>query len=185
MHETQFKLIDKLNSLHDLGIDVDTRTIYLKSEIDPISEEQFCINMKFLENLSNELPITVELTSPGGDVYSGLAIYDTIVNSPCQVHIQATGLIASMGLIIFLAGDTRDSSENCRFMAHSVSGGTSGKLIEQQIDVRETEYLNNQLIGILADRTKKKKDHWKEELKFKDNFFSRKEAKTLGVIRSK
>jgi ATP-dependent Clp protease protease subunit len=110
---------------HDTGIHLPSRTIYMGNEtywdgevgVDSKMAERFIKNLHMLEMASSD-PITVVSNNPGGDVYSGLAIYDSILISPCHITIKARGYAMSMGSIILQAAKKRIMSPTCVQMIH-------------------------------------------------------------------
>jgi ATP-dependent Clp protease protease subunit len=135
-----------------------------------------------LQQISNE-PIDIYIDSFGGCVYSGLGLYDLIADSNCWITTYASGKVMSMGLILFCAGDTRLSTMNTTFMAHGLSSGTSGKVKNQEIDIKEAKRLNIKLLQILADKTNKSFKWWDKKLEHEDYYFDVEEAKKLKLIK--
>lgn len=172
--------LEKEENFIDKGYCLKRRLIY----IDQIKEEdvnKWIRIFVMLEFLSDE-PITIYLNSPGGSVYDGLALFDIIMDSRCWIETVALGKIMSMGLTLFLSGDKRTSYKNTSFMAHEVSSGTYGKANEIVNDTEEVVRLNENLLEILEERTKKSKVWWKKYYHAKDKYFDAKQAKKLGVI---
>jgi len=130
------------------------RTIYFFDEVD---EESVCEAIKFLDKIEEESSkkvITIKLNSEGGSCYDGLALYDRIRQSPCNIILEGTGLIASMGLIIFLAGDERRLSENARLLNHQMAiTDFSGRNSALKIEQKEVEILDAIMLDIIAERT--------------------------------
>ena len=130
------------------------RTIYFFDEID---EESVCEAIKFLDKIeeeSSKKEITIKLNSSGGSCYDGLALYDRIRQSPCNIVIIGSGLIASMGLIIFLAGDERRLSENARLLNHQMSiEDFSGRDTALKIEHQEVHKLDVIMTEIISERT--------------------------------
>ena len=130
------------------------RTIYFFDEVD---DESVCEAIKFLDELeeeSSKKEITIKINSGGGGCYDGLALYDRIRQSPCQILMIGSGLIGSMGLIIFLAGDERRISENARLLNHQVSiEEFSGRNWAFKLEQKELDTLNNINAEIISERT--------------------------------
>lgn len=117
---------DDIDRLHDYGIHVPTRTIYIGSEnysedgesgTDFLMAERVIKNLHALEATSQE-PITIIMNNLGGDVIHGMSIYDAIRDCSSEITIKATGYVMSMGSIIFQAGDERLLSPNAVVMIH-------------------------------------------------------------------
>jgi ATP-dependent protease ClpP protease subunit len=120
-------ILEIASAYHDRGLHLPKRAIYLGSEtfssdgdeigVDAAMADTFIRNMHILEGLSSD-PITTYLNSCGGDVYHGLAIYDAIKLSPCEVNIYVRGYAMSMGSIILQAATRRFMSPNAVQMVH-------------------------------------------------------------------
>ena len=104
-----------------------------------------------------EAPITLNIYSPGGSVMSGLVLYDTLRTLSDQGHHVTTvarGYAASMGSIIFLAGDTRLVGSECWLMIHSLSTMAIGSLHEIEDEVEFCKRMQERLNGIITSRSK-------------------------------
>ncbi len=118
------------------GFHLTQRTIYLgsattdvegnESSVDAAMAKNFEIAMRALEHADPKSPVTVIMNNPGGNWYHGMAIYDRITDSPCQVTILATGHVMSMGSIILQAGDKRLLTRNATMLIHSGTNGYVG-----------------------------------------------------------
>lgn len=128
-------------------------------------------------------PITFILSTPGGNCYDGLALYDTIASSSTPVEIVCSGKVMSMGVITLLAADVRKAHRNTTFMIHQVSGMSLGTLQEMMESVEETTRINDVLSGIIIGRTKITKEKLDEITRAKkDWIFTSEEALELGVV---
>ena len=129
------------------------RTIYF---FDLIESNSACEAIKILDKLENENKKDIEfiLCSDGGSVYDGLALYDRIRRSCCNINMTGTGLVASMAVIVFLGGDYRCMSENCVILNHQSSDNLAGTASDLEIGVKETLRLNNRTIEIISDHTR-------------------------------
>ena len=128
--------------------------------------------------------ITLNIYSPGGSVLHGLVLYDTLRALSSQGHAiitHARGYAASMGSLIFLAGDTRLIGAEALVMFHSLSAGTGGSLHDMEDDVAFFKRLNTRLDGIITSRTKVTKKQLAEQTKKRDWWLDSKEALSLGV----
>jgi ATP-dependent Clp protease protease subunit len=165
-----------------LGVDFEARHIQVGMNVD---EQMAMIISRALIKMQKDSkdPIRITLSSYGGDVYSGLEIYDSIRESKAPIHIHAMGKIMSAGLLIFLAADSRSASKNTTFMAHSVSTGMEGKLKDLEIDVIETKRLNDKILNILTERTKKPKKLWYRLTLSHNMYFDYDKAVEMGVLK--
>lgn len=167
----------------EMGIDLVNRRIMLDEEVADFSTGMCQRALDVMIEADDTKPIYVIINSLGGDCYSGLALYDAIERiKDTPVITVGTGAIMSMGLIIFLASDYRVATPRSTFMAHSVSSGIWGKLREMEIDIKETKRLNDQLINILAEKTKHSLKWWKKEIQHEDQYYDVKKAKKLGIV---
>lgn len=144
----------------DLSLDQATRTLYMGSTnsdwegnetgVDNFMAEYFVKGMHVLES-KNSKPITVIMNNPGGDWYHGMAIYDAINCSPCEVTIKVYGYAMSMGSVILQAADRRVMMPNSRFMIHYGYDGKSGhaKIVYKWAD--EGKRINHQMENIYLD----------------------------------
>lgn len=145
---------------------------------------KYILNIQNFEDINLELPhIQLLLSTYGGCVYDGLALYDVIKKSNTKVDIICSGKIMSMGIILTLAGHTRKAYKNTTFMIHSVSGWAVGKLEEMEESAEECKRLNNILFDIISSNTKITKSELKEIKKLKkDWFMTAEEALKYGLI---
>lgn len=163
-------------------IDIENRRLFLSGEVDLPLIDELIRAVQVLEDINKELPIHFYISSPGGLVYNGLALFDILTLSPCPVITHVIGSAFSMAFILALAGDERCAYPNARLMFHEVSGGNLGKVSEQEIELEENKALNEILINILGDRTKKNVKYWRENIKYRDTYMDAYTAKKLGVI---
>lgn len=164
------------------GIDLESRRLEIRGEVGDGMASFVARNLLKMSQLSNE-PIEIYISSPGGSVSAGLAIYDAIRACPCDVNMIASGEIMSMGFIIFLAGKKRTAAPHTRFMMHSISYGVDGTITKNhEIQVNEAKAMNNANLDIMAKRTKRDKKFWARSILSHDKFFGTEEATTLGVV---
>lgn len=162
------------------------RKIFLVGEVNDESCNELIKKILYLESQDNANPITIFINSPGGDVKSGLAVYDTIrlINSP--VNAVVTGLAASMGSIILLAcdKDRRYMLPNSKVMIHDASYGKMDiggmKPFEIEVELNQLKDTNDRLISIIAEQTGKTKKEIAKVTK-SDSYFSAKEAIEFGL----
>ena len=139
----------------------------------PETVAQWTSMLELWERRDPGAPITVSMNTPGGHVTQGFALYDTIKRMQRKGHhftIRGTGQVASMGSVIFQAGDCRILDKNATFMIHEISiGGLEGKLSDIEEDAAHMKTLNERLLSILAEKSnltareitrKSKKKEW-------------------------
>lgn len=158
------------------------RTVYFFADVDADSVCEAIMHLQHLESDKSNRPIQFIICSDGGNCYDGLALYDKLRSSDHQIVTVATGLVASMGTCIFLAGDERYATENARFMVHQVSTGGEYRLQDAKIDIAETETLEEIMLDINADRTDKSLKSLKNDRKNGDTYFGAEKALEDGYI---
>ena len=165
------------------GIDIERRRIMLDEDVDEYSIGWVIRAIRKMIDADKTQPIDVYINSCGGSIYDGLALYDVL--EACEyttIRTHALGKIMSMALVVLMAGDERYSSPRATFMAHSASSEYYGKVYEAKIDTKELERLNNINLEILAERSKKTLAWWKKEIEFKDQYYDKTKAMSLGII---
>lgn len=127
--------------------------------------------------------IKLYINSPGGSVYDGLAIYDTIQYISPDIQTIGIGLQASMGAFLLSSGTKgkRFALPSSRIMIHQPSSGTQGKVTDQEITLRESIYLKRQLNEILAKNTGQKLSKIEKDVD-RDYWMSAKEAVVYGLV---
>lgn len=139
--------------------------------------------MLFLEKQAPDKDITMYINSPGGDVYSGMALFDTMQHIKCDVKTICVGLAASMGSM-FLVGGTkgkRYALPNSRIMIHQPAHGAQGKISDTMIAVEEGMRLKKLLTQIMADRTGQPYERVENDMD-RDKWLSPEEALEYGII---
>ncbi|MDN5835084.1 MAG: ATP-dependent Clp protease proteolytic subunit [bacterium] len=159
------------------------RIIFLGDEV---NEHTANIVVAQLLHLSYEDPkkdIKLYINSPGGSVYDGLAIYDTMQYIASDVVTIGIGLQASMGAFLLSSGTKgkRYALPSSRIMIHQPSSGTQGKISDQEITLREGIYLKKQLNQILAKNTGQKLAKIEKDVD-RDFWMSAKESVDYGII---
>lgn len=151
----------ELDVILDNGIDIKTRTLFIDRAIEYEDAEKMIRGFHILESAS-DAPITIVINSPGGDVYTGLALYDLFRSARSKIVTKGYGLIASMASILFLAGEDRIMAEHARFMVHSIHTWVAGSSRDLKIEAEEVKYLENRMLKIYEDRTNKEVSFWKK-----------------------
>lgn len=127
--------------------------------------------------------IKLYINSPGGSIYDGFAIIDTMNYIEPDVQTIGIGLQASMGAMLLSAGakGKRYALPNARIMIHQPSSGTEGKVTDQEIALRESVYLKKTVIEMLAKNTGKDLKTIERDMD-RDNWMSAEEAQKYGII---
>lgn len=127
--------------------------------------------------------ITIRINSPGGSVFDGLALFDTIMRLRRKGHHVTThglGMIASMATILMQAGDTRILDANSWFMIHELSSGGMGKTSDMEDDLKLMKRLQDRALDIYAERASLTKTQIARRWKRKDDWMSAQEAVKFG-----
>ncbi|VCU71982.1 ATP-dependent Clp protease proteolytic subunit [Pigmentiphaga humi] len=159
------------------------RIIFLVGPVAEASANLIVAQLLFLESENPEKDISLYINSPGGSVYAGMAIYDTMQFVRPDVATLCTGLAASMGAFLLAAGKKgkRVSLPNSRIMIHQPSGGAQGQATDIEIHAREILYLRERLNGILAENTGQPVERIAVDTE-RDNFMSAADALSYGLI---
>ncbi len=159
------------------------RIVFLGSGINDDVANIIIAQMLFLQADNPEKDIHVYINSPGGSVYAGLAIYDTMKFMSCDVNTYCMGLAASMGSFLLAAGTKgkRYSLPNSRIMLHQPSGGSQGTAADIEIQAREILFVRERMNQIYAENTGQTIERIAEDLD-RDRFMSPEEALAYGLI---
>ncbi len=159
------------------------RIVFLGTEINDDVANIIIAQFLFLESEDPDKDIVLYINSPGGVIYSGLAIYDTMQVIRAHVTTTCVGMAASMGAILLACGakGRRTALPNARIMIHQPHGGARGQASDIEIQARETRYLKDVLIQILVDATGKTKEQIHKDID-RDNYMSPAQAKEYGLI---
>ncbi len=162
---------------------LEDRIIFLGEEV---NEHTANVVVAQLLHLANEDPtkdINLYINSPGGSVYDGLAIYDTMQFIKPDVATFGIGLQASMGAFLLSSGTKgkRHLLPNSRVMIHQPSSGTQGKVTDQEITLKEAIHLKERLAKIMADNTGQKLEKVKADME-RDFWMGADEAKKYGIV---
>lgn len=137
----------------------------------------------FLDNSDPNADITMYINSPGGSVYAGLGIIDTMDYIRPEVATVCTGMAASMGAVLLGKGakGKRAALPHARVMIHQVSSGAQGTLSDMEISLKQTIEVRNDLYTILAESCNKTFDEIKKDCD-RDYWMRATEAKEYGII---
>ena len=159
------------------------RIIFLVGPVNDQSASVVVAQMLFLESENPDKDVHFYINSPGGSVSAGLSIYDTMQFINPDVSTMCTGMAASMGSFLLMAGakGKRFSLPNSRVMIHQPSGGAQGQATDIEIHAREIIKTREQLNKIYADRTGQTIEKIRADME-RDFFMDPEEAKAYGLI---
>ena len=159
------------------------RVIFFVGPVNDQSANLVVAQLLFLESENPEKDISLYINSPGGSVYAGMAIYDTMQFVKPDVSTLCTGLAASMGAFLLAAGTKgkRFTLPNSRIMIHQPSGGAQGQASDIQIQAREILDLRERLNRILAENTGQPVERIAVDTE-RDNFMSAEDAVSYGLV---
>ncbi|MEN9221848.1 MAG: ATP-dependent Clp endopeptidase proteolytic subunit ClpP [Thermostichus sp. BF3_bins_97] len=159
------------------------RIIFLGTQVDDDISNLIVAQMLYLESEDPEKDIYLYINSPGGSVYAGMAIYDTMQHIQPDVSTICIGLAASMGAFL-LAGGTkgkRIALPHARIMIHQPLGGAQGPATDIEIQAKEILYIKQSLNSLLAYHTGQPLERIERDTD-RDNFMTPEQAKDYGLI---
>jgi ATP-dependent Clp protease protease subunit len=154
------------------------RIIFMGTGINDYVANIIQAQLLFLESSDAKRDITIYVNSPGGSVYAGLGIYDTIQYIQPDVSMVCTGMAASMGAVLLCSGTKgkRSALKHARVMIHQPLGGAEGQASDIEITAREIQKLKKELYEIIANHSGKDYDQvWKDS--DRDYWMTAQEAK--------
>ncbi len=159
------------------------RIIFIGTQVEDHMANLIIAQLLFLESDEPEQDIYLYINSPGGNVSSGLAIYDTMQYIKPDVQTICLGQAASMGALLLAAGTKgkRFALPNSRIMIHQPSGGFQGQSTDIQIQAKEIAQIRERLDDIMAKHSGQPKDKVRVDTE-RDNFMTGEEAKEYGLI---
>lgn len=159
------------------------RIIFLGEDVNEHTASLIVAQLLFLEAEDPKKDIKLYINSPGGSVYDGLAIYDTIQHLKCDVATYGIGLQASMGAFLLSSGTKgkRFLLPNATVMIHQPSAGTQGKVSDMEISLKEGIRLKKRLTEILAKNCGKSFEEM-ERAQDRDNWMSAEDARKFGLV---
>jgi len=159
------------------------RIIFLGTGIDDQVANIINAQLLFLESVDPKKDIQIYLNSPGGSVYAGLGIYDTMQYISLDVATICTGLAASMGAVLLCAGaeGKRTALKHSRIMIHQPLGGAQGQASDIEITAREIMKLKKELYDIIAHHTGKTYKKVENDSD-RDYWMTSTEAKEYGMV---
>lgn len=159
------------------------RIIFLGTAIDDYTSNVIQAQLLFLESVDSQKDISIYLNSPGGSVYAGLGIYDTMQLISPKISTICTGLAASMASVLLCAGEKgmRSALPHSRVMIHQPMGGAEGQASDMEITVREIQKLKKELYEIIASHSGKPIEQVEKDSD-RDHWMTAEEAKEYGMI---
>ena len=161
---------------------LEDRIIFLGEEVTEGSANTIVAQLLHLANEDPDKDIQLYINSPGGSVYDGLAIYDTMQYIKPDVQTIGIGLQASMGAFLLSSGakGKRFVLPNARVMIHQPSSGTQGMVTDQEISLRESVRMKERLAKVIAKNTGQKLEKVKADME-RDHWMSADEAVKYGL----
>ena len=131
------------------------RIIFLGTPIDDYTANTLQAQLLYLDSCDPGKDISIYINSPGGSVYAGMGIYDTMQFINCDVATICTGMAASMAAVLLVAGQEgkRSALPHSRVMIHQPLGGVQGQASDIEITAREIQKLKKELYTIIADHS--------------------------------
>lgn len=159
------------------------RIIFLGTGINDYVSNIIQAQLLFLESADSKKDIQIYLNSPGGSVYAGLGIYDTMQYINPDVATICTGMAASMGAVLLCAGTKgkRSALKHSRVMIHQPMGGAEGQVTDMEITVREVIKLKKELYDIISQHSGQPFDRVEKDGD-RDYWMTSEEAKAYGMI---
>jgi len=159
------------------------RIIFLGTPIDDQVANLIIAQLIHLESEDPDKDISIYINSPGGQVYSGLAIYDTMQFIRPDIQTICVGIAMSMGAVILSGGaeGKRLALPNAKILIHQVSGGFQGQATDIEIQARETIALKRRLEEILGEHTGRPVEQVAKDME-RDYFMTSQEAQEYGII---
>lgn len=159
------------------------RIVFIGTPVDDNVANLVVAQLLFLESEDPEKDINLYINSPGGSVYAGLAIYDTMQYIKSPVSTICVGLAASMGAVLLAAGaeGKRFALPNSRIMVHQPHGGAQGQAVDIDIQAREILRIRESINNILSRHTGQPLERITKDTD-RDFFMSGEEARDYGIV---
>ena len=174
---TNFREIDVFSRL------IMDRIIFLGMTVEENISNIITAQLLFLESTDSKKDILLYINSPGGSVYAGLGIYDTMQYVSPDVATICTGMGASMGAVLLSGGTKgkRSALKHSRIMIHQPSGGMQGQASDMEITLKQMQELKKDLYNILSHHTGKSYEQIQKDSD-RDKWMRAEEAKNYGII---
>lgn len=160
------------------------REIFLTEEVNPHTMSEIIKQIMYLSRDDPNKEITIYINSPGGEVQSGLAVYDFLKTLNTPIHTVCIGIAASMGAILFLAGDRREMLPHSQIMIHDPSMGQGNmqgvKPAEMEESLKSLQKTQSVLCDIISETTGKSLTEVRKKTR-KDSYFDADEAVKFGL----
>ena len=159
------------------------RIIFLGTQVDDYTANVIQAQLLYLDSADPGKDISIYLNTPGGSVYAGLGIYDTMQYIASDVSTICTGTAASMGAVLLVAGTRgkRFALQHSRVMIHQPMGGAQGQASDIEITAREIQKLKKELYTIIADHSGNTYERVEKDSD-RDYWMTAAEAKEYGMI---
>ena len=159
------------------------RIIFLGTPINSDVANVLVAQLLLLDSQSNEQPIQIYINCPGGEVYAGLAIYDTMQHINAPISTICVGMAMSFGSVILMAGDKgrRFALPHSRVMIHQGSSGFRGNTPDVEIQAREILHLRDVMAELYEKHTSQGRDKVLKDME-RDYFMAPNEARDYGII---
>ncbi len=161
------------------------RIIFLGTPVDDQIANLIVAQLIHLESEDPDLEISLYINSPGGSVYAGLAIYDTMQYVKCPIQTLCVGTAMAMGALLLAGGSEgkRMALPNAKILIHQPSSGYEGQATDIEIQAREVISVKRRLEEIFAQHTKRPLEQVSRDME-RDYFMSAEEAQEYGIIDS-
>ncbi|MCH5174942.1 MAG: ATP-dependent Clp endopeptidase proteolytic subunit ClpP [Prevotellaceae bacterium] len=159
------------------------RIIFLGTEVNDYTANVLQAQMLYLDSVDSAKDISIYVNSPGGSVYAGLGIYDTMQFINSDVQTICTGMAASMAAVLLVAGKEgkRSALPHSRIMIHQPMGGAQGQASDIEITAREIQKLKKELYTIISNHSHQPFDKvWADS--DRDYWMTAQEAKEYGMV---
>lgn len=159
------------------------RIIFLGTQVDDYTSNVIEAQLLYLDSSDPGKDVSIYINSPGGSVYAGLGIYDTMQYIKSDVSTICTGMAASMAAVLLVAGQKgkRYALKHSRVMIHQPMGGAQGQASDIEITAREIQKLKKELYTIIADHSGQPFDKVERDSD-RDYWMTAAEAKDYGMI---
>jgi ATP-dependent Clp protease protease subunit len=159
------------------------RIIFLGTEVNDYTANVIQAQLLYLDSVDSDRDISIYLNTPGGSVYAGLGIYDTMQYIGSRVGTICTGMAASMGAVLLVAGEKgmRAALPHSRVMIHQPLGGIQGQASDIEITAREILKLKDELYQIISDHSGQTMDKIRQDAD-RDYWMRAQEALEYGMI---
>ena len=159
------------------------RIIFLGTEVNDYTANVIQAQLLYLDSADHDRDISIYLNTPGGSVYAGLGIYDTMQFVRSRIATICTGMAASMGAVLLVAGEKgmRAALPHSRVMIHQPMGGIQGQASDIEITAKEILKLKDELYQIIASHSGQTADRIRKDAD-RDYWMTAKEALEYGMI---